>query len=165
MANECPVAELNAMILKFGISEQVLKELCVVKTHHVLLFSCIAMVSLLPGAANADCDGPPIFAGGGTFCNGCKYEASVTMARDQTCSRAFSPGARGLGASIANPVEFLGSRISQRARHGVAGVNGTTFAYNPGKGYSGTDDFTVEVAFRQGRESGNFTIHWVVTVR
>jgi hypothetical protein len=55
-----------------------------------------------------------------------------------------------MGTSIATPVEFLSSRISQRARHGVAGVNGTTFAYNPCKGFSGADDFMVEVVYRQG---------------
>jgi len=135
------------------------------KIHPVLLLSSIAVAGLLPRVANAECVSPPLFAGGGTFCNGCKYEASMSMSRDQTCSRAYSPGARGLGTSSSTPVEFLSSRISQRARHGVAGVNGTTFAYNPGKGFSGADDFMVEVAYRQGSESGKFTIHWTVTVQ
>ena len=62
-------------------------------------------------------------------------------------------------------VEFFGNRIVQRAKHGIAGANGTTFAYQPSKGYTGTDDFAVEVDFRQGKETGKFVVHFAVTVQ
>jgi hypothetical protein len=62
-------------------------------------------------------------------------------------------------------VEFHGHRILQRAKHGIAGFNGLTFAYEPAKGYVGKDDFTVEVDYRQFGQNGKFIVHWNVTVQ
>ncbi len=84
----------------------------------------------------------------------------MSMARDQTCARVYNPG----GAAV-KPMSILSNRVIQRARHGIAGANGNTFAYSPNKGFVGTDEFVVEVAYKQGSENGKFTVHWNVTVQ
>lgn len=127
-------------------------------------FGLISLWLALPTTGHAECVSPG-FNPSGTFCNGCKYEGAMSMSRDQTCVRPYSPGGAGLGASATNPMSILSNRVVQRAKHGIAGANGNTFAYSPGKGYTGTDDFVVEVAYKQGNESGKFTIHWNVTVQ
>ena len=119
---------------------------------------------VVPTFARAECVSPG-FNPSGVFCNGCKYEGAMSMSRDQTCARVYSPGGAGLGTGTVNPMSILSNRVVQRAKHGIAGANGNTFAYSPGKGYTGTDDFVVEVAYKQGNESGKFTIHWNVTVQ
>ena len=111
-------------------------------------------------AAQADCLSPG-FNTSGTFCNGCKYEGSMTMARDQTCERAYHPPPQTKDI----PPEFLSNRVVQRAKHGVAGANANSFAYAPSKGYVGQDDFVVEVAYRQGKDTGKFSVHWHVVVQ
>jgi len=62
-------------------------------------------------------------------------------------------------------VQITGHRVIQRAAHGVAGISGIAMAYAPGKGFVGKDEFAVEVDYRQGNDSGKFTVHWNVTVQ
>jgi hypothetical protein len=109
------------------------------------------------GAAHAECTSPG-FNPSGHFCNGCAYQGTMIVTRDQACERPYRPNGN-------TPIQFLGNRVVQRARHGVAGVNGTTFAYMPGKGYTGSDDFTVEVNYRQQGDAGKFRVHFTVTVQ
>ncbi len=78
------------------------------------------------------------------------------MGRDETCERVYHP--RFLA-------ELLSNRVVRRAKHGIAGANGNTFAYSPFKGYVGPDDFTVEVGYRQGTEVGKFLVHWNIVVQ
>jgi hypothetical protein len=120
----------------------------------------VAAIGLLlaTAIAHAECNSPG-FNISGTFCNNCKYEGSMSVVHDQACQRPYRP----------NPnfpiVQFLSNRVIQRASHGIAGVNGTTFAYMPSKGYTGADEFAVEVAYRQGQDTGKFTVHFTVAVQ
>ena len=115
---------------------------------------------VLPAAgAHAACVSPGFNPYASHFCNGCRYEGTMSMARDETCERVYQPGPR------MGPIDFLGHRVVQRAKHGIAGLNGKTFAYQPGKGYVGTDEFAIEVNYRDGGNTGRFTVHWNVTVR
>ena len=95
-------------------------------------------VSLAATVAHAECNSPG-FNNSGTFCNNCRYEGSMAVARDQACQRPYRP----------NPnypvVQFLSNRVVQRASHGIAGANGTTFAYMPAKGYSVTVNASTKV--------------------
>src|SRR4051812_11183645 len=91
-------------------------------------FLSLAAATLLGQAARAECTSPG-FNTSGVFCNNCAYEGSMTVRRDQPCERPYRPNPN------APVVSFQGNRVVQRARHGVAGVNGTTFAYMPEKGY------------------------------
>ena len=111
--------------------------------------------SLMP--AQASCVAPG-FNPSGQFCNGCKYEGAMAVTHDSACERPYDP--RGNA-----PIEFLGHRVVARAKHGIAGLNGTTFAYAPAKGYVGPDDFTIEVDYRQNGQPGKFTVHWNVVVQ
>jgi hypothetical protein len=108
--------------------------------------------------AHAECNSPG-FNTSGNFCNNCRYEGSMAVTRDQACQRPYRPNPN------APMVQFLSNRVLQRASHGIAGVNGTTFAYLPSKGYTGTDEFAVEVAYRQGHDTGKFTVHFNVVVQ
>jgi hypothetical protein len=110
------------------------------------------------GSARAGCESPG-FNPGGTFCNGCRYEGSIRVGHDQACERTYN-----MRGSFQQVMEFIGNRVVQRARHGVAGANANTFAYMPAKGFSGRDDFTVEVAYRKGTETGKFQVHFTVEV-
>jgi hypothetical protein len=98
----------------------------------------------------------PGFNPTGVFCNGCRYEGSMSMSRDEACERFY----RTQGTA-----QFLSNRVIQRARHGIAGANGNTFAYKPAKGYVGPDEFTVKVNYRQGSDVGVFFVHWNVLVQ
>jgi hypothetical protein len=104
-------------------------------------------------AAQAACVSPGFNPTASGFCNGCRYEGTMSMARDEACRRDYHP----------NPhmtrVEFLGHRLVQRARHGIAGLSGLTFAYQPNRGFVGSDDFAIAVNYRQGSETGKFTVH------
>jgi hypothetical protein len=113
----------------------------------------LAMGFLLPAAAaRGEC--LYRYSSTGPFCNGCQYEVSLTMDRDGTCVHERPPQQQ----------EFLGDRIIRRAQHGIAGVNGSTTAYRPNKGFVGTDEFTYSVKFRQGSETGTFIAHWTIVV-
>jgi hypothetical protein len=118
---------------------------------HVLGFLVISLVPAL-----AECTSPG-FNPGGDFCNNCRYEAVLTVGRDQACERPYRPNGPAHAA-------ILGNRVVQKAKHGIAGINGNVFAYQPSKGYAGSDDFTVEVNYRQGNETGKFFVHFAVTV-
>ncbi len=127
------------------------------RTRSLLAISPVAvwLSSVIP--AHAACVAPG-FNPSGNFCNGCKYEGAMSVARDQVCERPYD--SRG-----SNPIEFLGHGVLDRAKHGVAGLNGTTFAYAPAKGYVGPDEFTIEVAYRQNGQAGKYIVHWNVVVQ
>jgi hypothetical protein len=130
-----------------------------------LLLSLAATMSvLLPAVARAACVAPG-YNPSGSFCNGCRYEGSMIVSRDDVCERPNTPNPGGGGASALSVLEFLGERITQRAKHGIAGASGNTMAYAPAKGYVGRDEFTVEVEFRQGQQTGKYLVHWNVTVQ
>jgi hypothetical protein len=125
--------------------------------------TCSAIVAatgllLATTVAHAECNSPG-FNTSGNFCNNCKYEGSMAVVRDQACHRPYRPNPN------AAMVQFLSNRVIRRASHGIAGVNGTTFSYLPSKGYTGPDEFAVEVAYRQGNETGKFTVHFNVAVQ
>jgi hypothetical protein len=123
------------------------------------LLLAIVASSLVPALARAECIAPG-FNTSGQFCNGCRYEGSMSTSRDEVCERPYQPRA------VSGPiVEIIGHRLVQRAKHGIAGISGTTMAYEPGKGYVGKDEFTVEVDYRQGQQTGKFYVHWNVTVQ
>src|SRR5262245_13798353 len=104
---------------------------------------------------NAACVSPG-FNPSDIFCNGCTYQGSMGMSRDEACERVY----RARGAE-----QILSNRVVQRARHGIAGANGNTFAYKPSTGYVGPDEFTVKVDYRQGNEVGAFFVHWNILVQ
>ena|SRR5436309_3490982 len=117
--------------------------------------------SLLPvTAVRAECVAPG-FNPSEKFCNGCRYEGTMSTSRDQVCERPYRPRALS-GIPV---VQITGHRVIQRATHGVAGISGIAMAYAPGKGFVGKDEFAVEVDYRQGNDSGKFTVHWNVTVQ
>lgn len=98
-----------------------------------------------------------------SWCNGCTYEGSMIVQRDQPCERPYRPN---LGSSAsAQVIEFFDNRIIKRAQHGIAGVEGNTLAYAPAKGYVGSDEFIVLMNYRQGKEVGKFQVHFSVTVQ
>jgi hypothetical protein len=117
----------------------------------------VTVGALVGGAARAECTSPG-FNPSGHFCNGCSYEGTMVISHDQACERPYRPNGN-------TPIEFLSNRVVQRARHGIAGANGTTFAYMPTKGYVGSDDFAVEVTYRQQGDAGKFRVHFRVTVQ
>jgi hypothetical protein len=125
----------------------------------ILALASVAAAAWLLSAAlvHAECIAPP-FNPSGNFCNGCRYEGAMGTSRDQPCERPYVQGGNVV-------VELRNHRISQRAKHGIAGVSGLAMAYTPDKGFVGKDDFTVEVDFRQGTASGKFYVHWNVTVQ
>ena len=126
----------------------------------------LALWLVMPTTGHAECVSPG-FNPSGTFCNGCKYEGAMSMSRDQTCVRPYSPGATGLGTGIANPMTILSNRVIQRAKHGIAGANGNTFAYCCCRqGIYRDGRFRRRGRLQAGhRERGKFTIHWNVTVQ
>lgn len=110
------------------------------------------------GAYAAECTSPG-FNPTSSWCNGCTYEGSMAVQRDQPCERPYRP------ARTSAPIEFLNNHVTQRAKHGIAGVEGNTFAYSPAKGYVGPDDFTVMMNYRLGKDTGKFFVHFAVTVQ
>ena len=114
---------------------------------------------LWAGVAHGECNSPGFNPSPNGFCNGCRYEGSMVVTRDTACERPYRPYATG------RLVQIVGNRVVQRARHGIAGASGNTFAYKPENGYVGPDDFMVEVAYRQENQSGKFFVHFTVTVQ
>jgi len=116
---------------------------------------CLALTT-----ARAECNIPWFVTT--SYCDGCQYDGTITLNRNETCERAFQqPGARG----PAGDVLYLASRIIQRARHGIAGASGNVVAYRPAKDYVGTDDFVMKMTFNQYGKLGKFTTHYAVTVK
>ena len=110
--------------------------------------------------ASADCYMPALNTPAG-YCDGCRYEGTMDLHKNETCERV-------LGIPKGNytvDAEYLSSRIVERAKHGIAGANGTTIAYQPAKDYVGADDFVMEMSFRQNGKAGKFTVHYAAMVR
>ena len=107
---------------------------------------------------HAECVSPG-FNPTGRLCSGCRYEGHMSMAQDQTCERPYRPNS-------ANSAAILSNKLVRPAKHGIAGTNNNTFAYKPGQGYVGKDDFVVEVTFRdlQDNKVGKFQVHWNIDV-
>ena len=112
-----------------------------------LLFSTISL--------HATCISPG-FNPSNNFCNGCRYEAQMIVTRNEACHRPYRAPA---------PIEQTDHRVVKRALHGIAGLNGNTFAYMPNKDFVGKDDFLIEVLFRQNQHYVRFFVHWNVTVQ
>ena len=93
---------------------------------YVLGFLVISLAECL-----AECSSPG-FNPGKDFCNNCRYEAVLTVGRDQACERLYRPNGPAHAA-------IVGNRVVQRARHGMAGVNGNVLAYQPSKSYVGQE--------------------------
>jgi hypothetical protein len=91
-------------------------------------------------------------------CNNCRYEAALGVNRDQPCERTLS-------AVLMGDLQYLGNRITQRAKHGIAGISGNALAYLPAKGYVGPDDFDLVMDYRNNREVGRYFVHFTVTVQ
>ena len=123
-----------------------------------ILFSTAAFTLLGASAARAECVSPPLLGHGGKPCNGCRYEGSMSTSRGQSCDRPWI-------IDSSDTMVITANRVTQRARHGIAGASTNTWAYQPAPGFSGTDDFTTEVHFKRGGEAGSFTVHWTVTVQ
>jgi hypothetical protein len=122
----------------------------------VLIAACCCLWAV---AARAECNSPGFNPSPSGFCNNCRYEGSMTVTRDTACERPYRPYSGG------RAVQIVSNRVVQRARHGIAGASGNTFAYKPATGYVGPDDFTVEVAYRQDNEAGKFFVHFAVKVQ
>jgi len=127
------------------------------KSKFLALFAALAGLAVLPELANAECSAPG-FNPSGVFCDGCRYEGYMTLPPDQTCLRPYT-------GTSANALELVDHRLVERAKHGVAGLNGNTFAYAPAKGYTGKDEFIIEVLYRQFGKYGKYFVHWNVTVQ
>src|SRR5579871_492973 len=95
--------------------------------------------STLPTAA-ATCYATGFSAATGGYCDGCQYHGVLTTGRNEPCDKQFQQPGSGAAADIV----YLGARISQKAKHGLAGAGGNAVAYRPDKDYVGSDEFTVE---------------------
>jgi hypothetical protein len=122
------------------------------------LASAVIVSVLMMGSANAACFIQGSF-GSTSPCNNCSYESGIITPHDQPCERNYWVG----GGYVS--VEFLGNKVVQPAKHGIAGTSGNGMAYMPAKGYVGPDDFKVAVDFRDRAGVGKFYIHFNVTVR
>jgi hypothetical protein len=126
----------------------------------VLLSSVITVIS---GAqttpASATCL-MPLLSTNNRYCDGCRYEGTISLNHNETCERVSQvPQTAGMD------YQYVDSRIIQRAKHGVAGANGATIAYQPAKDFVGTDDFAMEMTYRENGKLGKYTAHYVVTVK
>jgi hypothetical protein len=123
-----------------------------------LLFSLAASALLCTAAARAECISPGLLGHGGKPCNGCRYEGSMSTTRDHACDRPWITDA-------SDTIMITSNRVIQRAKHGIAGASANTWAYQPARGFVGTDDFTTEAHFKRDNETGSFVVHWTVTVQ
>jgi hypothetical protein len=124
----------------------------------VLIAGLAASALLCTTAARAACLSPPLLGHGGKPCNGCRYEGAMSTSRGQACDRPW----------ITDPTDtiaIISNRVTQRAKHGIAGASANTWAYQPAPGFVGTDDFSTEARFKRDNESGSFIVHWTVTVQ
>lgn len=123
-----------------------------------LIFSSAASALLCATSARATCLSPPLMGHGGKPCNGCRYEGSMSTSRGQACDRPWITDA-------SDTIIITSNRVTQRAKHGIAGASSNTWAYQPAPGFVGTDDFTTEARFKRDNETGSFVVHWTVTVQ
>jgi hypothetical protein len=93
-----------------------------------------------------------------TWCNDCRTDGTLAVSRDQPCERPFR-------LKATDNVEMIAIRISERAKHGVAGSNGSMIAYAPSKGFVGHDDFVIEIRYRQRTDAGKAFVHFAVSVQ
>jgi hypothetical protein len=96
------------------------------------------------------------------YCDRCKYETTMILSRNEACEKFAIPVGRGGSGTV---VQYIDSRIAERAKHGVAGVSGNVVAYKPDKDYVGRDDFVKEMVFRQSGKLGRYTVRYLVTVQ
>jgi len=115
----------------------------------------LAVLLLSTTALQAACSSPG-FNPSNVFCDGCRYEAQMTVTRNEACHRPYR---------APDSIEKTDHRMVKRARHGIAGLNGNTFAYMPSKDFVGKDDFTIEVLFKQNQHYVRFFVHWNVIVQ
>jgi len=130
-------------------------------SRFVALSAGLALLGVLPAPAVAACSAPG-FNPSNKFCDGCSYEAYMTLGHDQVCERPYLANGNPNSNSM---LQIHDHRLLQRAKHGVAGLNATTMAYHPDKGYVGPDDFLIEVLYRETGHYGKFKVHWNVTVQ
>jgi hypothetical protein len=127
----------------------------------VALSAGLAALGVLPAPAVADCSAPG-FNPSNKFCDGCSYEAYMTLGRDQVCVRPYLANGNANSNSM---LQIYDHRLLQHAKHGIAGLNATTMAYSPAKGFVGSDDFLIEVLYRETGHYGKFKVHWNVSVQ
>ena len=114
---------------------------------------------VLAATASATCL-MPLLKTDNRYCDGCRYEGTIGLNHNETCERVSQvPQILGLD------YQYVDSRIIQRAKHGIAGANGATIAYQPAKDFVGTDDFVMEMTYRENGKLGKYTAHYVVTVK
>src|SRR5579872_7187107 len=114
---------------------------------------------LLAVTAQAACFVPGLPSVTTDYCDGCRYETVIVLDHNEICERAAAQPGR------TSEVEYLGIRIVQKAKHGIAGANGVTIAYQPSKDYVGTDDFVTEMTYRENGKTSKFTVHYSVTIK
>ena len=120
------------------------------------LLYLVAIGFLWPVHARAECTSAGIT--NFSFCNNCRATGVIAVDRDHTCERPLNPRAND-GSQIDSV------RISRQAKRGRAGMNGYSLAFNPAKGFVGTDQFEIEVNWRRASEAGKVFITFDVTVR
>jgi hypothetical protein len=126
-----------------------------VRSKFLALSAALVALAALSAPAMAECNSPG-FNPGGNFCDGCTYQGYLSTSRDQPCTRPYFTGA--------SVIQLVDHRLVEKARHGVAGLNGNTFAYAPAKSYVGADEFVIEVLYREHDKYGKFHVHWNVSV-
>ena len=126
--------------------------------NSVLITLLAAPAALYATTARASCLSPPLMGHGGKPCNGCRYEGTMSTTRGQACDRPWI-------TDVSDTIIITSNRVTQRAKHGIAGASSNTWAYQPAPGFVGTDDFTTEAHFKRDNEAGAFTVHWTVTVQ
>jgi hypothetical protein len=124
---------------------------------YALIFALGACALFGVSGARAECVSPGVLGPGGKPCNGCSYEGKMSTTRGQACERPW----------IIDRTDTMvtSNRVTRRAKHGIAGANANTWAYQPGPGFVGTDDFTTVAHFKRDGAPGSFTVHWTVTVQ
>src|SRR4029078_8546587 len=85
----------------------------------------LAVLLVSTTALQAACSSPG-FNPSNVFCDGCRYEAQMTVTRNGACHRRC----RG-----PDSIEKTDRRMVKRARHGSAGRNASTFPYMRSKDF------------------------------
>ena len=114
-----------------------------------IISTTFAMVAAVGGSARA-CS-----YGGGIWYLGGDSTASMIVRKNETCVRTVT---------INNGASSLSSvTASRKPSHGVIGFHGFgNYAYQPARGFSGKDTFTIEIVGEKNGAKG--TTHIVVSV-